>query len=747
MRSEERQLERTAHSGLTMSLSMRPVWSAEMILYFGDWEVVSDDEGKRDWLGMLEGHSHRSNTQFTAFEFSFRGPEVRWLGNRGPDHGHADVYLDGAFQGTVDNYAATPEEGVVKFEKNDVAGDRIHTLRVVVTKDRNPAATDCYQDVTALEAVFPVSYPSEIGHMMHNDLAQMRTGTKPYLEPDAWKPVPHGADAPERGVTLGPGVLKDVYEKNIEYLNHNFASPTYVDGVGWSEWLPASVEGRMLSGAGNTLRWGERDDMRKIVDTIIDDIEKRMRDDGYYNYYPENDSYTLNYGRNSERKNYDRVFWTRGMIAAGTIGNDKAYGLLRRMYDWFNASPYLPDILFGGNATNGMPGGPLTYHSPAGVDQDLVTTLRYYDQNYWMSELAIRQPLAMSHYPGERPHCYDLLGFEMMVDEYRATGSQQHLDGIMGGWEVYRDNYKHIGGATAIMESNLVYPPKSYYFEGKNMGETCGSVFWIYVNSKLHQLFPTEERFTAEIEEAIYNIIAAAQDHRGYIRYHNVPHNHKVDARCMGNCCEVATTGLIGRLPEYIYSVADGGVYVNLYASSEIELENGARLAMTADFPTGNDVSIRISAPEPTAMNLRIRVPSWATGPMAITVNGEEVARGQPGSYHALERTWQGGDTVAFTLPIALHAVQYQGLDQLPGNVDRYALLYGPILLALQGELGDGELGVPHLKVAPEDLPGLLTPVAGDPLEYEVAGFPNHRYVHYWKIADETFTCFPAVQP
>ena len=743
--SEQQGLEKTAHNGLSMSLSMRPVWSAEMILYFGDWKVEADEGAGLDWHGIPQGPSHRSNTQFNAFEFSFRGDTVRWLGTRGPDHGHADVYLDGVFQGTVDNYAESRQEDVVKFEKADVTGDRIHTLRVVVKKERNPQASDCFQDVTAMEAVRPVSYPAEIGHMMQHDLAQMRTGTKPYLEPDEWKPVPHGAEAPERGVTLGPGLLKDILEKNIDYLNHSFASPTYVDGVGWSEWLPASIEGRLLSGAGNTLRWGEREDMRRIVDTIIDDIEKRMRDDGYYNYYPEDDSYTLNYGRNSERKNYDRVFWTRGMIAAGTVGNAKAYGLLRRMYDWFNASPYLPDILFGGNATNGMPGGPLTYHSPAGVDQDLVTTLRYYDQDYWMSELTLRQPLAMSHYPGERPHCYDLLGFEMFVDEYRATGSHKHLDAIMGAWDVYRDNYKHIGGATAIMESHEVYPPKSYYFS-KRMGETCGSVFWIYVNSKLHRLFPTEERFTAEIEEAIYNIVAACQDQRGYIRYHNVPHDHKVDSRCMGTCCEVATTGLIGRLPEYIYSVADDGVFVNLYASSDIELENGTRLAMSADFPAGTDVSIRVSTPEPTAMNLRIRVPSWATGPMAITVNGEQVASGAPGSYRALERTWADGDTVAFTLPMGLKAVQYQGLDQLPGNVDRYALLYGPILLALQGGL-EGPLGVPHLKVTPEDLPDLLTPVAGNPLEYDVAGLPDHRYVHYWKIDEETFTCFPAVQP
>ena len=77
-----------------------------------------------------------------------------------------------------------------------------------------------------------------------------------------------------------------------------------------------------------------------------------------------------------------------------------------------------------------------------------------------MRELTKRQPLCMSYYPGERPHCYDLLGFEMFVDEYRATGDQKYLDAVLGGWDVYRDNFKHIGGATAIMESHKIYPPE-----------------------------------------------------------------------------------------------------------------------------------------------------------------------------------------------------------------------------------------------------------------------------------------------
>jgi len=725
----------------------------DRILYFGNWRSVS--EGDEDY--------HSSNTQYNAFEFSFRGPTVRWIGSKRRNHGYADVYIDGEFQRTIDCYSPNTLANVVKFERSGLSTDRIHTLRVVVRKDRNPDATDCYQDITCMQSITPISYPAEIAEAMVTEYEQIQNGTKAYLAPGSWSPVPNAANTPAGGVTLGPGILNDTFNRNIDYLNHCFSSPTYCDGIGWGQWLPASNEGRMLAGAGNTLRWGERADMRGIVDTIVSDIEDRMRDDGYYNYYDESDSYALTPGMmtaaiisgwlmpymNSERKNYDRVFWTRGLLAAGMAGNPRAYGLLRRMYDWFNNSPYLPWMLLGSNATNGLPGGPLVHLSPAGRDDDLLVTERYYDQDYWMNELKNREPLCLSHYPGERPHCYDLLGLEAFVDEYRATGARKYIDAAEGGWDLYRDNFRHVGGATAICESGGPYPPKSYYITTGHTGELCGSVFWVNINSKLLQLYPTQEKYAAEIEESIYNVVVAAQDNKGYKRYHSRLHGKKDDPRCLSTCCEVSSTGLIARLPELIYSTCADGLYVHLYASSTIAWAQGGddvTLSTTTDFPFDPAVSMKISTPTPKRMNVRTRVPYWAKGEMKVAVGGSDYVSGAPGSYLSLERTWSDGDTIGFKLPIGFTAVKYTGLDQIEGNYDRYALMYGPILMALQGDL-HGPGGVPQIAVAPDDLPSLLRSVAGNPLEYDIGGYPGYRYVPYWKTDTESFTCFPVVQP
>ena len=67
------------------------------------------------------------------------------------------------------------------------------------------------------------------------------------------------------------------------------------------------------------------------------------------------------------------------------------------------------------------------------------------------------------------------------------------------------------------------------------------------------------------------------------------------------------------------------------------------------------------------------------------------------------------------------------------------------MLMALQGELA-GPGGVPHLKVSPEELPSLLKPLPERPLEYSVDGYPGYAYRPYWKIDEESFTCYPIIQ-
>ena len=59
-----------------------------------------------------------------------------------------------------------------------------------------------------------------------------------------------------------------------------------------------------------------------------------------------------------EQKNYDRAMLTKGLLAAGLAGHNKAYQLLRPFYDWFNhAEEYLPIMLLGSMGIQGSIAG------------------------------------------------------------------------------------------------------------------------------------------------------------------------------------------------------------------------------------------------------------------------------------------------------------------------------------------------------------------------------------------------------
>ena len=58
---------------------------------------------------------------------------------------------------------------------------------------------------------------------------------------------------------------------------------------------------------------------------------------------------------------------------------------------------------------------------------------------------------------------------------------------MLGFWDLFHDNWEHIGGSLAINEGYFPYPPKSLFLKA-NTGELCGNAFWVKLNQRLHNL-------------------------------------------------------------------------------------------------------------------------------------------------------------------------------------------------------------------------------------------------------------------
>ena len=231
--------------------------------------------------------------------------------------------------------------------------------------------------------------------------------------------------------------------------------------------------------------------------------------------------------------------------------------------------------------------------------------------------------------------------------------------------------------------------------------------------------FPSEA-YVNEIEKSIYNVLPPNQE---------------------------GAKGIRGSLPEYIFSTAKDGLYVNLFEPSSIRWKVAAQdvsLTMNSRFPQEPKVELKLGTAKPTAMKLRVRVPAWAAADMPIAVNGKQAATGKPGSYALLDRTWADGDTVTFTLPMGFRATLQTGGDQIKEH-GRYALEYGPVLLATASPLDD-KLRM-RIVQAPESPGAWLLPKPGEPLHFTVKDHPDWEFMPCWDLGQRTYTCYPIIEP
>jgi DUF1680 family protein len=578
------------------------------------------------------------------------------------------------------------------------------------------------------------------------------------IPPDKWNPVVNKAYTPIGGVQLSDGLFKKTMENNISYLMSSFTLDELVRNFYlkagkpvkpieerlnnfWFVDLPGQEAGRFLMGAGNTLRWMENAELRKRMDQIVDVIDECKEPDGYIMAYPKNTIFSGEYGA------YTRSWVTHGLIEAGYAGNKKAFALLRGFYDWFNTSCYLPEMLRrAGQGSQGIIPSIRMYFTPVGKPKDIEVVQQYFQENYWMEQLAKRDEKAIWLYPYDRPHNYLITAIEPYLDLYRATGAKKYLDAASGGWDLYNNNWEHVGGSIAICEGTDLYPPKSYYLH-RSTGELCGSVFWAFLNQRFHLLNPEEEKYVAEIEKSIYNNLIANQVGEKGIRYHAVLADHKdlnnSQPFSMSTCCEGQGTRMIGALPEFIYSIANDGVYVDLFAPSTIRFTTQVgtmSLKMVTQFPYDQKVQLSVNVDKPFNSKIRIRVPSWAAHEMSVIVNGKKIVSGKPGTYITLSRQWKNEDVISFTLPMEFRMTKYTGEERDP-NHERYALEYGPILMAYVSM--NGQKDNLKLPISAEKLIKNLKAVAGKPLHFTVNGNSGFEYMPYLEIQDESFTCFP----
>ncbi len=116
--------------------------------YTGSWTHAGPEQS---YTGGDYHHTESfSNTGGDSVTIPFTGTAIRWISSKDSNHGIADVYLDGAEVATVDGYG-TPKANQQIFYAASGLTDGPHTLKIVVTGQKNPSASGTFVVVDAID--------------------------------------------------------------------------------------------------------------------------------------------------------------------------------------------------------------------------------------------------------------------------------------------------------------------------------------------------------------------------------------------------------------------------------------------------------------------------------------------------------------------------------------------------------------------------------------------------------------------
>jgi DUF1680 family protein len=340
---------------------------------------------------------------------------------------------------------------------------------------------------------------------------------------------------------------------------------------------------------------------------------------------------------------------------------------------------------------------------------------------------------------------------------YIYTGDETDGKAAVNFWD---DVALHHSFATGGHGKNEYFGPPdklSDYIDGRT-AETCNVYNMIKMSRTLFSVNP-DIRYADFHERALFNHILASQDPEdGRVCYmvpvgRGVQHEYQRPFEDF-TCC-VGTGMESHALHGYgIYYESGDKLWVSLYVPTRVNWDaKGVQLEMNTDFPMGESASLKITAKSPKRFTLALRRPYWASTGFGVKVNGQaQKDLVKPDSYVEITRTWKSGDTVELVLPKTLHK------EPLPDNPERFALMWGPLVLA--EDLGpetfkerDGEgwkvtANAPVLVASNQSVENWLKPVAGKPGTFLTSGvgldtditfvpfyqLPRRKYAIYWDM-------------
>ena len=284
-----------------------------------------------------------------------------------------------------------------------------------------------------------------------------------------------------------------------------------------------------------------------------------------------------------------------------------------------------------------------------------------------------------------KPRWESLHPIMALAELYWITGKPEYRQAYENLWWSIVKLDRHNNGGFSSGEQAQGNP----YHRGAI--ETCCTIAWMAMSVEMLRM-TGDPRVADELELSTLNQVVGLHAPRGdWCTYNTpmdgqrIPSTEDIAFQIRPgseqlNCCSVNAARGFGLLSDWALMTDGNGVVLNWYGSSSLLTsikETPVKLTQETEYPVGGRISLRIEPARALSFPLRLRIPHWSIA-TRVTVNGEP-ATATPGTYLAIDRTWQPGDRVAIELDMSLR--YWRGEREYEGKSSIYR---GPLLLAYE---------------------------------------------------------------
>ncbi len=305
--------------------------------------------------------------------------------------------------------------------------------------------------------------------------------------------------------------------------------------------------------------------------------------------------------------------------------------------------------------------------------------------------------------------------FAGVADVYAETGDASLLTTLDKTWDNVVNHKMYItGGCGALYDGVSVdgtsYKPDTVQTIHQAYGrdyqlpnfsahnETCANIGNVLWNWRMF-LLTADARYMDIVELALYNSVLSGISLDGTKFFYTNPlaatKDYPYNLRWMGgrtnyisksNCCPPNAVRTIAEVSNYMYSVGDDGLYINMYGGNKLstKLKDGSTLQLEqqTNYPWDGKISIIIKETPGNPLAIHLRIPGWCKT-YQLKINGKTpFTMLKKNGYRIYSKEWRAGDKIELILDMPATLIESNPLVEETRN--QVAVKRGPIVYCLE---------------------------------------------------------------